>query len=177
MQNQHNQQWPQVRPKSSRHFVDDILTVFHLEAKTPQELLQTVPFNLVFRDEDGADVKTDTVLSKDLTPKYTTPLSELREKGNLYIFHTLCTIPYHLLYNLFSTWSQIAEIPLLFSRWYQRDPGKHSANDIHPIDAEGAYFIFVWLNAVLSSTHPGPERHRAETSRWSAYGCVARFVL
>ena len=116
MQNQHNQQWPQVRPKSSSHFVDDILTAVRPDPKKPQQLLQTVPFNLVFRDEDGADVKTDTVLSKDLTPKDTTPLSELREKGNLYIFHTLCIIPYHLLYNLFSTWSQIAEIPLLFSR-------------------------------------------------------------
>ncbi len=62
--NQHNQQWPQVCTKSFKNLVDDLQTVGCPETKTPQQLLQTVPFNLVFRDEDGTDVKTDTVLSK-----------------------------------------------------------------------------------------------------------------
>ncbi|KDR74276.1 hypothetical protein GALMADRAFT_227357 [Galerina marginata CBS 339.88] len=53
------------------------------DGKTPQELLQTVPFNLVFRAEDGTDVKTDTILSQNLPNKDTTELSDLRVKGNL----------------------------------------------------------------------------------------------
>ena len=55
-----------------------------------QQLLETVPFNLVFRAEDGTDVKTDTILSQDLSDKLkpedkkgATPLSKLREKGKL----------------------------------------------------------------------------------------------
>lgn len=79
MQNQHNRQWPQVRPES----ITQAFTDSHPESKTPQQLLKTVPFNLVFRAEDGTDVKTDTLLSQSLPDKDTTLLSDLRAKGNL----------------------------------------------------------------------------------------------
>lgn len=60
------------------------------DGKTPQQLLETVPFNLVFRAEDGTDVKTDTLLSQDLPDKDTTLLSSLRAKGNLSSKYRFC---------------------------------------------------------------------------------------
>ncbi len=81
---QHNQQWHKVRPESIAHaLVGRLLTPRNPAAKTPQQLLETVPFNLVFRAEDGTDVKTDTILSQDLADKDKTLLSTLREKGDL----------------------------------------------------------------------------------------------
>ncbi len=62
------------------------IDIIHSDSKTPQQLLQTAPFNLVFRAEHGTDVKTDTLLSKDLTGnKESTLLSYLRVKGKLYV--------------------------------------------------------------------------------------------
>lgn len=83
MQNQHNQEWPKVRPESITQASRRRTTDSHPDGKTPQQLLETVPFNLVFRAEDGTDVKTDTLLSQDLPDKDTTLLSSLRAKGNL----------------------------------------------------------------------------------------------
>ncbi|KAJ7224646.1 hypothetical protein GGX14DRAFT_651261 [Mycena pura] len=60
------------------------------DGKTPQQLLETVSFNLVFRAEDGTDVKTDTILSQNLPNKDTTLLSDLRDKGNLSLKYRFC---------------------------------------------------------------------------------------
>ena len=78
------------------------------------DLLDTVPFHLAFRSEDGSDAQTSILLSEKLTKKGATPLQDLRTGGNLYVLSTLCLDPI-LPYTPF-LYMQVVEIPLLFSR-------------------------------------------------------------
>ena len=71
----------------------------HLEA-SPENLLNTVPFHLAFRSEDGSDAQTNIIASENLTLKGATPLKDLRTNGNLWVLSTLRPDPI-LPYTLF----------------------------------------------------------------------------
>ena len=66
----------------------------------PKDLLNTVPFHLAFRAEDGTDAQTNIILSEKLTQKGDTPLQDLRTNGNLWVLSTLPLWPYLNIHSL-----------------------------------------------------------------------------